>query len=240
MRKILSFIILFLCFSICYSETSYDAYIIDAEKNFSEGNFARTIEIYESMIKIGNIQNSNLYYNLANAYYRNGEIGKAVLNINKAHILSPRDKDIKSNLDFISRAAGVKSEYKLPVSLNEITVFTASAFIIMLLSFSLFFINRKKLFKKTGLFFLYFTILLLIIFGLKFYDEIIEIKAIALNDIIIRSGPNASNTELFKVREGDKIIVLSENNVWSNIKIKSEETELEGWVESKDIALINN
>ena len=43
---------------------------------------------------------AEVYYNLGNAYYRTDNITKAVLNYERAHLLSPGDEDISFNLQF--------------------------------------------------------------------------------------------------------------------------------------------
>ena len=41
-----------------------------------------------------------LYYNLGNAYFKQGDLGRAILNYLRAERLAPRDDDVKANLDF--------------------------------------------------------------------------------------------------------------------------------------------
>ena len=44
--------------------------------------------------------NGALYFNLANAYFRTGDFGRAVLYYNKAETLRPRDANLAHNLDY--------------------------------------------------------------------------------------------------------------------------------------------
>ena len=49
-------------------------------------------------------------YNLANAYFLEGQIGRAILNYNRAQLLAPDDPDIAANLNFARRQAGLFTE----------------------------------------------------------------------------------------------------------------------------------
>jgi tetratricopeptide (TPR) repeat protein len=61
------------------------------------GHAAEAIEIYEQLITAG-AHDSALYYNLGNAYFRTGDLARAVDNYRLAAELAPRDADIRANL----------------------------------------------------------------------------------------------------------------------------------------------
>lgn len=67
---------------------------------YENKNYPEAIELYTKILKEqGN--SSSLYYNLGNAYYRNGDKGHAVLNYERAVKLNPRHKEAQANLDFV-------------------------------------------------------------------------------------------------------------------------------------------
>lgn len=81
-----------------------------ANQNFREANstgdpeqadkfYQQAILSFERIIDEGGIQNSKLYYNLANAYFLQGRLGKAILNYRRASKLG-NDNDIQKNLAF--------------------------------------------------------------------------------------------------------------------------------------------
>ena len=55
---------------------------------------------FEKIIDQGRIKNAKLYYNLANAYFLRGNLGKAILNYRRAESLDNSDENIKKNLAF--------------------------------------------------------------------------------------------------------------------------------------------
>ncbi|NQV32532.1 MAG: hypothetical protein HQ515_07550, partial [Phycisphaeraceae bacterium] len=76
--------------------------LANAQKNTSEAKaqFGRSILLFERLIQEGDIHNAKLYYNLANAYLYNHNIGKAILNYRRAEALDQNDADIQKNLAF--------------------------------------------------------------------------------------------------------------------------------------------
>ncbi len=62
--------------------------------------YEKAILNYEKIIRDGQIQNSKLFYNLANAYFLNGNLGKAILNYRRAERLDGSDANIQKNLAF--------------------------------------------------------------------------------------------------------------------------------------------
>ena len=80
------------------------SYSMDSHKLFHEANdlfinkkYKKSIELYEKIIDSGQ-ENSTVFYNLGNAYYRLGDIGHAIWAYKHANKFSPRDKDIIHNL----------------------------------------------------------------------------------------------------------------------------------------------
>ncbi|MCD8186320.1 MAG: tetratricopeptide repeat protein [Rikenellaceae bacterium] len=68
-----------------------------ANSAYTGGDYPEAILHYDSIRAQGYVS-ARLYYNLANAYYKDNQIGKAILNYNKALRLDPGNDDIKHNL----------------------------------------------------------------------------------------------------------------------------------------------
>jgi hypothetical protein len=62
--------------------------------------YEKAILAFERIINQGRIKNAKLHYNLANAYFLKGELGKAILNYRRAEKLDNSNEDIKKNLAF--------------------------------------------------------------------------------------------------------------------------------------------
>ena len=80
-----------------------------ANANYAEGNYAEAAEQYEQIIASSsdslshNMLSSDyavLYYNLGNAYFKQGELSQSILAYERALRLKPTMKDAKHNLQF--------------------------------------------------------------------------------------------------------------------------------------------
>ena len=76
-----------------------------ANRLAAAGNYAEAIQVYEGLVT-QEVQDSALFYNLGNAYYYQGDLGRAILNYERAAQLAPRDADIKANLAQARARAG--------------------------------------------------------------------------------------------------------------------------------------
>ncbi len=72
-----------------------------AERDYQAGRYAEAIKSWQTLSEIGFV-NANIFYNLANAYWRMGQVGNARVNFEKAKRYAPRDSDIRANLEFTS------------------------------------------------------------------------------------------------------------------------------------------
>lgn len=61
--------------------------------------YKQIIDICEQQILSGK-ESAYLYYNLGNAYFKDGNTSKAIVNYERAALLDPNDSDIKHNLSF--------------------------------------------------------------------------------------------------------------------------------------------
>jgi hypothetical protein len=75
---------------------------------YSEGRYLDAAHAYEEVLGAG-VESANLYYNLGNAYFRAGDVGRAVLNYERARRLAPSDPDVLANLAF-ARSRGAEAE----------------------------------------------------------------------------------------------------------------------------------
>jgi len=125
--------------------TEFAQQFIKAQEAYDTGDMEKSIAIFNSMFTNG-CRNAELYYNLANAYFKNGNLPEAVLNYRRAWYLVPRDPDVKANLRFALNAAGavlpksnLYERISAVLSMNEwiITAFAAylTGTILLMLAF---------------------------------------------------------------------------------------------------------
>ena len=68
-------------------------------KAYNEGDFDRAVDEWRTCADNG-IENSDLYYNLGNAYFRGGKLGFAIYYYKSALRLDPSNDDILHNLKY--------------------------------------------------------------------------------------------------------------------------------------------
>jgi hypothetical protein len=70
----------------------------DGNRLYAHKDYAGAVVAYEQALKAG--PNAAVEYNLGNACFKSGAVGRAILNYRRAHYLTPRDPDVAANLAF--------------------------------------------------------------------------------------------------------------------------------------------
>lgn len=94
------FLIAFVAILGCFSAASADDYSIGAEA-FRKGDYPKAIEIFQK-ITDNYEPSAALLYDLGTAYAAQGDFGNARLYLERAYKLDPGNKDIKSNLSYVT------------------------------------------------------------------------------------------------------------------------------------------
>ena len=219
---------------------------------YMRNDYASAIQIYESLLKKG--EAAEVYYNLGNSYYKADDIAKAILNYERALLLQPGNADIRANLE-IARSKTIDKVVSVPdiffvawvKSLTNCLSVDAWAklgivfFILLLISFSLFFFSKQIIWKKggfiAGILFLVFTVLSNI-FASEQKSELLDRNdAIVLSpSVTVRSTPSESGTGLFVLHEGHKI-EIKDNSMreWKEIRLEDGKV---GWIPASAIEVI--
>lgn len=79
--------------------------MLTANQLYENGHYAQAAQAYQQLVDQGVVEGA-LYYNLGNAYYKQGDYGRAILNYRHAQHLLPRDPDVEANLA-LARAQAV-------------------------------------------------------------------------------------------------------------------------------------
>ena len=224
----------------------------EADSAYVRGQYQQAINDYEELLKQG--ASADLYYNLGNAYYRTENIPEAVLNYERALLLSPGDRDIRFNLQIARSKTFDKivpeSEmffvtwYRSLVSMMSVdgwarTALVALALTIILLLVYLF--SEKIWLRKTGFFGGVVLLVLFVvanIFAWQQKQELLHRKGaiIFAPAVTVKSTPAANGTDLFILHEGTKVDITDGSmKDWKEIRIADGK---EGWIESKHIRVI--
>ena len=218
---------------------------------YMANDYKEAAYVYEQLLSAEG-EAAEVYYNLANSYYKDNEIAKAVLNYERALLLAPADEDVKFNLAIArSKTVDKVSEpYEIffitwieaVVNLLGMTawaIIAITAFVILLLSVLLFLFSRNITIRKVTFFLAIFTLLLTVFANLAALHHNMENgngAIIMLPSVTAKSTPDASGTDLFVIHEGRKVYICDDTmKGWKEIEL---EDGTRGWVPAASIEKI--
>lgn len=223
-----------------------------ADSAYIRNDFTTAIQIYEMILRTG--ESADIYYNLGNSYYKIGDIAKAILNYERALILKPANKDIRSNLE-IARAKTVDKVTDVPelffitwlksitnsMGIQSWAIIAISFFLLFIVSIYFFFFSTKIVARKTffilALFFLVFCVIANISAAFQRMVRLNRMNAIIISpSVTIRSTPNDNGTSLFILHEGRKVFIKDDSmKDWKEIQLEDGNV---GWVKKNDLEVI--
>ncbi len=220
---------------------------------YSAGRWNDAAVAWEGIYDAG-IRGSELYYNLASAYFKLGETGKAILFYERALKEDPSDKDVRYNLEF---ARGMTQdriedvpEFILKTWIKKATYLFSSDLwaVLSILFFAgalalllLFLLGSSSGARRTG-FFTGIAAFLIAVFcfasaSSQRADASRKDEAIVMRPVSsVKSSPSSDSAkDLFILHEGTKVKILDEVDLWMNIELSDGR---QGWIATKDIEII--
>jgi tetratricopeptide (TPR) repeat protein len=215
---------------------------------YSDGRYADAAHKYEEVLRAG-VESANLHYNLGNAYFRAGDIGRAILGYERARRLAPRDPDVLANLAF-ARSRGAEAEARSLLSrilfpladrmttdwLFLLGVVTWTAFFALLAVVRI--VPSARVNARRGAVAAGTLTLLLLTSGLaRLVTVELPPHVIVVSDRIatVRFEPSASGSAHFEVKPGAFLRLVAEREGWAQV---SRRDGLRGWVERTSIELL--
>lgn len=243
--------IIFLQSSNLFAQSAEDL-MKEANKYYQEQKYNEAIELYNKIIAQG-YESSALFYNLGNAYFKAGSLGKAILYYEKGLKLSPGDDDIIFNLR-IANSRTVDKITELPKLFivewweRLITAFSTSgwAFItvvifwIFLGSIGLFIFAKKIRVQKASLmvssFALAILIVSIVILVSRYNHEAVTNYGILTEQIYsVKGAPDSRSNDIFVIHEGIKFTVEDQVNEWYKIRLVDGKV---GWIQKNAFGFI--
>lgn len=221
-------------------------------KAYIDGNYDKAIEEYTAILD-GGEYSMKLYYNLANAYFKTGAMGKAILYYNKALRIAPSQEDIRHNLTLAEAQTkdriAVIPEFFLnrwlrtmrnSMSCTAWSVLSLVWLGVMLAFGLLFLLALRIIWRKVG-FYGALCVFVLFVATTSFAvssrnDMLSHSEAIVMGTAIsVKSSPDRSATDLFVLHEGTKVKVLTEVDEWVEVVIADGK---KGWTLKSNIETI--
>lgn len=217
---------------------------------YEAGDFVSALNAFQAAGH-GGIENAALYYNLGNANYRLGSLGRAVANYRRAQMLNPRDEDTRANLEFVRTmvgtrdtlaALGTESPADVPLkwlSPKEVqAVFYAAYYLAALAFLGLLFLRGST--RRVSLYALVaFAVIAVVSLSLsnhaqsRFRDSS---GAVVINEEVdLRSGPGNAFERIATLRDGVEVRLKSRSAMWVEVELPTGEV---GWLRDTDIERI--
>lgn len=220
---------------------------------YTDGKFSDASAAWTSIEESGQ-KSAKLYYNLGNAWFKQGNYPKAILNYERALRLDPSYSDARYNLEFTSNFVQDKIEPVPEFILKSVArkvcyVMGSNAwaviFLVLLaaaLVMGLPFLLGSSVGKRRAGFYCGIVLLLLSAGALSFSiwqksDSVKTDTAIVMSPVSsVKSSPSSgSSKDLFVIHEGTKVTILDEVGSWRNISLADGR---QGWIPASDIEII--
>lgn len=224
----------------------------EADSAYAQEHYQQAIQLYEQLLKKG--ESSDLYYNLGNSYYRMDDMTKAIVNYERALLLSPGDRDIRINLQ-MARSKTIDKVvpetemffvtwYHALVNLMSVDGWARMALLSLVAAIVLALIYlfasgvgvRKIGFFGALLFIVVFLLSNLFAFQQRHALTHRTGAIIIRSAVPVKSTPAKNGTDLFILHEGTKVTITDGSmRNWKEVRV---EDGKEGWVETSDIEVI--
>ena len=226
----------------------------EANTLYSNGKYNEAIEKYDEVLDKG-LHSAEIYFNLGNAHYKLNHIAPSIYYYEKALLLSPNDKEIQNNLSFAQNmtidAIEVVPEIGISRFLRSaIKTFSFDTWAYISVAFVVLFVilfityyftsstNKKRFTFVTSITSAFLTILFLsFAFQRQTMDNKDNPAIVFAQESLVRTDPNLSGEEIFRLHEGTKVRVLDTINNWTEILLVDGKT---GWILSDEIKVLNN
>ncbi len=246
--------VIFLCNSQSLTQKAANAYSAD--------RYGEAIETYNQIIKEQGVS-SDLYYNLGNAYYKSGMLGKSVLCFERSLLLNPGNKDAQANLDFVNSKIADKfstDENIIDSFMDSVMSFTnangwamiaISSFIVLLLFAALYIFSANIWLRKVGFFGGMALLVVCVFTNIIAFNRARTVKdsgyAVVMSHETVLSTaprePKSKTEEAFLLHEGAKVMLLDSVEVKTDsivnkwYDVVADETH-RAWIKGADIEKI--
>lgn len=218
-----------------------------ANLSYEAAKYDEAIAQYSLILQQG-LESGPLYYNSGNSYFKKGEIGRAILNYERAKRIIPWDGDLDSNYEYAKslvrenpkESSGVWYEriadkiFK-SISIDGLTIFLSVTYLFsMTVLIASLYLEQVKRYSKSILF---ICILIFFIGGFGLYQKAVVLEKEAI--VIVEKSeakfePFDRATTHFILYEGMKVQVLTEKKEWVRIKRADKKA---GWVKASSIEI---
>jgi len=197
-----------------------------ANKLYEEGKFADAATAYGNLAQSGHAS-AALYFNLGNALFKSGQIGRAIAAYRTAGLITPRDPDVRANLQFARNQ--VQGPTLSPsrwqrwlgrLTLNEWTLLAAGVLWLwfLLLAVLQWWPQSRPALKGYVITVAIAAALLCGCLAAAFYEgRVTHLAIVITGEAVVRNGPLAESQTAFTLHDGAELRVLDQKDEWLEV-----------------------
>ncbi len=224
------------------AQTPEDVFL-EGNAHYEDGRYAAAAAAYRSLLRY-QIRDPVLEYNLANAEFRLGNLGQAILHYERARRLDPTDRDVGANLQFArsfrldqvepeQQAAVVRWTHALQNRLGpDRQAWALVAVVWLIAALQAWCFSRPHGWSAAHGWLLGALLLVLAVSSASWYATLHRLEgrrsAVVLEQVVeVLAGPGYNNPALFTVHEGLSLWIRGERDEWLQVSLPN---GLHGWI----------
>jgi hypothetical protein len=215
-----------------------------ANRLYGQGKFTEAAAGYEKLLLSGQTS-AALYFNLGNAWFKAGQIGRALAAYRNAEALAPRDPDIRANLQFARNQ--IQGPTLTPerwqtwlsrLTLNEWTLLAAGSLWLWLLLLSALQLRPawKPALRGYVLPLGIVAAVLCLSLAAAFYQaRSARLAIMVAHDAVVHASPLEESQPAFTAHDGAEMRVLDQKDEWLQVTIDPRRL---GWVHKDQVLVL--
>jgi hypothetical protein len=220
---------------------------VGANAAYDSGDYERAVKLYSSLLEHG-IQNGHIYYNLGNAFLRNGELGRAIVSYRRCQRLLPRDEDVRANLDFARKSAqdalqapepspALRTLFFWHYGLSRAELLRA----VVLLNFALWGVLSLLLYFRRSEVMRWSFMVLLILLVATASSLVVrvaspgQVAVVIAQEVDAHSGTSTDTVVRFKLHAGSEVRALEVRDGWIRIALPDGQ---QAWIQAEHAELL--
>jgi len=231
-------VILMLATSSALAESG--AQFAKANQEYAAGHFKEAVDGYQSLAH-GGKWTANLFYDLGNAYFHTGDLGRAILNYERALTLDRHHPEAQANLRIARDEARALEmtptsgeRFTQFASANQLTIAAAMAFWFGVFSLARWIFSGRRSSGAIGLSILSLLIFAVTVASIFWIDSGNKGRGLAVvteNDVEARLATADNARSVLALPPGSEIKILSKRGDWIYAALPN---DLRGWIAAKN------
>lgn len=214
---------------------------------FQKEDFSKAVTALLSLAGSG-VKNGHLFYNLGNAYLKSGDLGHAIYWYERAVPFTPRNADLRFNLDY-ARSLQVDDQpdkdpvltrvlffWKDLLATRTIQYIVLGSNVLLWLGCGLLLFRSSSTLKALIAAALTLLVLMTPTTLFQLYRTTLAPQGIILPEkAAVRSGRSSDATELFLLHAGTRVTIKEESNGYVKIRFKE---NMFGWITQDEVGIL--